>query len=148
MTTRNPKDTPGRRLLGGAWAFWRSAQLLYEFDPQALAWATMFVHMNLAIELALKGFLREKGYSEKQQVDLGHNLAKAFACARQEGFQPSHQAQEALILELNPHHQDMSLRYLQGTSVNLPVVRDALAIVLSLVRDLHTQAKIPVPDNP
>ena len=94
------------------------------------------------------GFLREKGCSEKQQIDLRGDATKALAEAREQSSKPSHIAQEAMVQELKPHHQDMSLRYLKGTSVNLPEARNALAIVQSLIYDLHTQAKIPVPDKP
>jgi hypothetical protein len=138
------RDTPGRRLLGGAWAFWHAARLLHEYDPDALAWATIFVNLGLAIELAVEGFLREKGCSEREQLDLRHDLMMAFSRAREHGFNPSHPAQEDVIAELNPHYKDMSLRYLTGTSVELPEVRNSLAIVRALVFDLHTQAKLPI----
>lgn len=135
----DPHDRPGRRMIGGALAFLRSATLLLEFDPQALAWATMFVQLAFAIELGLKAYLREEGLSEKDQFYLRHDLVKAFELAVAAGFKPRHPAVEMLIRELNPHHKDMSLRYLTGTSVDLPKIEDSIVVVGWLLQDLHEQ---------
>ena len=120
-------------------AFLQSARLLLAHDPEALAWATMFSHLGNAIELGLKAYLREMGMTEKEQMALRHDLEKAFEKAVERGYQPPHPALEALIKELNPHHKDTSLRYLVGTSVNLPEVSDAIVVVGWLLQSLHEQ---------
>ena len=135
----DPHDRPGRRMIGGALAFHRAASLLLEHDPKALAWATMFVNLGFAIELGLKAYLREMGMSEEGQIALRHDLVKAFNKALEAGFQPPHAAVEALIVELNPHHKDMSLRYLTGTSIDLPEIAQAIVVVGWLLKALHEQ---------
>jgi hypothetical protein len=132
-------DTPGLRLLSSGGAFLRAAKLLHESDPKSLTWAPYYVNIGLAIELGLKGFLREKGVSETQQIAIGHNLEKAFYEAVRLGFMPKHPAQERFVKELNPHYKDMSLRYQVGDSVVLPELRDAIAITDSLIGALLLQ---------
>ena len=132
-------DTPGRRLIGGAFAYWRAAELLYAFDPTSLAWATGFTNLGLAIELSLKGFIRERGGSEAQQRSLNHYIGRALTQAKDMGFQPSHPAIAEFVLELDPHYSDMSLRYLFGTSVELATMPNAIAIVHRLLMDVSAQ---------
>jgi hypothetical protein len=87
-------DTQGLRLIGSGIAFWKAAKLLHEDDlrtnPQALAWAPCFAILGLAIEVGLKGFLREQGMSDTEQKALGHDLVKAFHESLARGFRPTH----------------------------------------------------------
>ena len=133
-------DTPGLRLISSATAFWRAAKLLHEYDPQSRAWAPCFVNLGLAIELGLKGFSREHGMSEAEQIALRHDLVKAFqeSCAR--GFRPTHPLQSKLADEINPHYKDMSLRYQIGVSADLPLLEDAINATYSLVQALYHQS--------
>jgi hypothetical protein len=89
-------DTPGLRLLSSAMAFCRAATLLHAEDPKALAWAPCFVNLGLAIELGLKGFLREQGMTEAEQKAFGHDLVSAFDAALAGGFKPSNPLQQEL----------------------------------------------------
>ena len=136
----NLPDTQGLRLISSAMAFWRAAKLLHEYDPQSLAWAPCFVNLGLAIELGLKGFSREHGMSEAEQIALGHDLVKAFqeSCAR--GFRPTHPLQSKLAAEINPHYKDMSLRYQNGVSANLPPLADAIDVAQLLIEALYLQS--------
>ena len=133
-------DTPGLRLTSSALAFWKAAKLLHEDDPQSLAWAPCYVNLGLAIELGLKGFLREQGMSEAEQIALSHDLVKAFqeSCAR--GFRPTHPLQSTLAAEINPHYKDMSLRYQNGLGVNLPPLADAIRVAQLLIEALYIQS--------
>jgi hypothetical protein len=135
----NLPDTPGLRLLSSGAAFLSAAKLLHESDPKSLTWAPCFVNIGLAIELGLKGFLRENGVSEAQQIAIGHNLEKAFSEAVRLRFMPPHPAQGAFVKELNPHYKDMSLRYQIGESVSLPELRNAIAITDLLIGALLLQ---------
>ena len=139
MSARNINDTPGRRLAGGAFAFLRAAELLHESDPASWAWATCFVNIGFALELGLKGFLRERGFSEEEQVAIGHDLSKAFYAATARGFKPSHPLQRPLMDELSPHFKKMSLRYLDGSWVDLPAISDAIIVARLLILDVHEQ---------
>jgi hypothetical protein len=89
-------DTQGLRLISSGIAFWKAAKLLHEDDPQSLAWAPYFVNLGFAIELGLKGFLREQGMSDAEQKALGHDLAKAFHESLARGFCPTHPLQSKL----------------------------------------------------
>ena len=133
-------DTPGLRLTSSALAFWKAAKLLHEDDPQSLAWAPCYVNLGLAIELGLKGFLREQGMSEAEQIALGHDLVKAFQESLARGFSPTHPLQSKLADEINPRYKDMSLRYQIGVSANLPLLADAIDVTFSLLQVLHLQA--------
>ena len=139
MPPTSPKDTPGRRLAGGAFAFLKAAELLHEDDPASWAWATCYVNIGFALELALKGFIREKGGSEKEQRDVGHDLLKAYHHACAQSFRSSHPLQLPLIEELNPHFKDMSLRYLTGEWIELPGISEAIAVTRFLILDVHEQ---------
>ena len=133
-------DTPGLRLISSGIAFWKAAKLLHEDDPQSLAWAACFVNLGLAIELGLKGFLREQGLSEAEQKALGHDLVKAFRESVARGFRPTHPLQSKLADEINPHYKDMSLRYQIGMSLDLPLLNDAISVAWSLMEALHQQS--------
>jgi hypothetical protein len=133
-------DTPGLRLLSSAFAFWRAAKLLHEDDPRSLAWAPCFVNLGLAIELGLKGFLREKGMSDAEQKALGHDLVKAFQESVVRGFSPTHALQSRLADEINPHYKDMSLRYQIGGGADLPLLQDAINVTSSLMQALYHQS--------
>ena len=135
----HPKDTPGRRLAGGAFAFLRAAELLHEDDPASWAWATCFVNIGFALELGLKGYIREKGGSEKEQRDLGHDLSKAYQAALDRGFKPSNAYSGWIIEEITPHFKDMSLRYLIGGEVQLPSISHAIGLTRILIVDVHEQ---------
>ncbi|MGH7112157.1 MAG: hypothetical protein ACREFK_17245 [Stellaceae bacterium] len=132
-------DTPGLRLLSSALAFCRAAELLHEDAFGSLAWAPCFVNLGLAIELGLKGFLRENGMSEAQQKAFQHDLVCTFKAALARGFNPPHVLLEALVNEINPHYKDMSLRYQIGTSVNLPPLEDAIVATRLLLHTLYIQ---------
>jgi hypothetical protein len=135
----NLPDTPGLRLLFSALVFCRAAKLLHDEDPNASAWAPCFVNLGLAIELGLKGFLREQGMSEAEQMALRHDLVRAFDAALARGFKPSHPLQLTLAKEINPHYKDMSLRYQNGTSVSLPPLEDAIYMTRLLLNDINIQ---------
>jgi hypothetical protein len=133
-------DTQGLRLISSGIAFWKAAKLLHEDDPQSLAWAPCFVNLGLAIELGLKGFLREQGMSDAEQKALGHDLVKAFQESLARGFCPTHPLQSKLADEINPHYKDMSLRYQIGASVDLPLLKDAIYVTQLLMDALHQQS--------
>lgn len=133
-------DTQGLRLISSGFAFWKAAKLLHQDDPQSLAWAPCFVNLGLAIELGLKGFLREQGMSEPEQKDIGHDLVKAFQECLARGFRPTHPLQSTLADKINPHYKDMSLRYQIGVSVDLPLLKDAISVTRSLMDALHHQS--------
>jgi hypothetical protein len=133
-------DTQGLRLISNGLAFWRAAKLLHDDDPLSLAWAPCFVNLGLAIELGLKGFLREQGATDAEQKALGHDLVKAFQESIARGFCPTHPLQSKLADEINPHYKDMSLRYQIGTSVNLPLLDDAIMVTGLLMQALHLQS--------
>jgi hypothetical protein len=97
------------------------------------------VNLGLAIELGLKGFLREHGMSEAEQIALRHDLVRAFDAALACGFKPSHPLQQTLAKEINPHYKDMSLRYQNGTSVSLPPLKDAIYMTRLLLNDIYIQ---------
>jgi hypothetical protein len=90
-------DTPGLRLISSALAFLRAATLLHEEDPQSRAWAPCFVNLGLAIELGLKGFSREHGMSEAEQIALRHNLVNAFQEALARGFKQTNPLQLKIV---------------------------------------------------
>ncbi len=121
-------------------AFLRAAELLLESDPRLLAWSAMFVNLGLAIELGLKGFFREKGGSEEQQVRLGHDLVATYQVVCAQGFRPPRPLCETLITEVNLAYKNMSLRYLVGTKLDLPHVGDAIIVTRELLLALHEQA--------
>jgi hypothetical protein len=133
-------DTQGLRLISSGIAFWKAAKLLHEDDPQSLAWAPYFVNLGFAIELGLKGFLREQGMSDAEQKALGHDLVKAFHESLARGFCPTHPLQSKLAGEINPHYKDMSLRYQIGVSVDLPLLKDAIYVTQLLMGALHQQS--------
>lgn len=140
MSSGTHEDTPGRRLAGGAFAFLRAAELLHEADPASWAWATCYVNIGFAIELALKGFLRERGGLEKeQQHEIRHDLSEAYCRAINRGFQPSHPLQKPLVDDLTPHFKDMSLRYLTGEWIELPSISEAIGVARLLILDVHEQ---------
>lgn len=136
---KRPKDTPGHRLAGGAFAFLRAVELLHKDDPASWAWATCFVNIGFALELALKAFIREKGGTEKEQRGLGHDLAEAYTTAIMRGFRSSHHLQKSLVEKLAPHFKDMSLRYLTGEWIELPRITEAIHIARQLILDVHEQ---------
>jgi hypothetical protein len=115
------------------------AELLHEDDARSLAWAPCFYNLGQAIELGLKGFLREKGMNEAQQRTLQHDLVKAFEVALANGFDPPHILLGTLVSEINPHYKDMSLRYQIGTGVSLPPLKDAIGATQLLLHTLRTQ---------
>ena len=77
--------------------------------------------------------------SEAEQKTFQHDLVRAFDAALARGFKPSHPLQLALAKEINPHYKDMSLRYQVGTSVNLPLLGDAINVAELLMRALYIQ---------
>jgi hypothetical protein len=132
-------DMPGLRQLSSALAFCRMAELLHKVDPRSLAWAPCFYNLGQAIELGLKGFLREHGMDEAQQRALGHDLVRTFEAALAGGFKSPHVLLAALVNEIGPHYKDMSLRYQIGTGVNLPPLEDAIGATQLLLNTLYTQ---------
>jgi hypothetical protein len=102
--------------------------------------------VGLALEVSLKGFLREHGMDEGGQRKLGHDL-EAFREAVAHGFKLGNPFQEKLAGEISPHYKDMSFRYQIGTSVNLPAMQDMIGVARSLVHDLYMQTRAKYPQK-
>jgi hypothetical protein len=94
------------------------------------------------MELALKAYLRARGTSEGEQKALGHDLSALLRRSVELGLQPSHEAIPHYVDALSPHHKDMSLRYLEGDSVDLPGIMPTYAAVRQLIDDVVAQASL------
>ena len=81
------------------------------------------------IELALKGFLRGKGYTIPKLVNIGHDLEKAIKHALAEGIEAHHQFTTAFLNDLakaNFCYKNKDFEYLLAGIVYLPKTPDVL----------------------
>ena len=139
MPIMQPGDTPEKRLLSGGFAFAEAAILLFEANPVTTPWATCFVNLGFGFELGLKAFIRARGGTVGEQRRLGHDLQALLRRAEELGFSPSHPGIAAYVADLSPTHMDMSTRYLEGESAELPAIEGTYAAVRQLLKDVADQ---------
>ncbi len=66
-----------RGLIKYAWDYFKSFEDLHEKHPKSVErYEVKYYLLCHAIELAMKAFLHEKGYTRKQLSDIGHDLEK------------------------------------------------------------------------
>ncbi|HUD09866.1 MAG TPA: HEPN domain-containing protein [Patescibacteria group bacterium] len=66
-----------RGLIMYAWDYFKSFEDLHEKHPKPISrYEVKYYLLCHAIELAMKAYLREKGYTRKQLLDIGHDLEK------------------------------------------------------------------------
>jgi hypothetical protein len=121
MNRRAPRRRGGDWLL--AYAFRRNAAGFHGTAEAALdrhPEATRYF-LAIAIELALKAYLLERGISDDwNRIHIHHDLTKALKCARRAGFNSAPDGLVALAALLNPYYK------VHGISAMAP---DAIASV-------------------
>ena len=66
----------------------------------------MLQHVGIAIELSLKSFLQDHGWSDERcRLELRHDLAKALAAAKKLGLRPSHPDLARVVAVLSPFYR-------------------------------------------
>lgn len=133
-------DSPGARLLSAGFAHLRAASFLAKDDAEQVAWPVTFTNIAFAIELGLKGYLHSQGVNRPALKNIGHDLSKAFTMAVARGFKSSHPAIQKLVDEVSPRHKNMSLRYIEGDTVQLMKITTALGLSECLLYDLTKQS--------
>lgn len=94
----------GRHLLENAAEFATGARSAASRDRDFRG--IMFQHVGIAIELALKSFLQNRGWSDEQcRLELRHDLVKALAATTKLGFRPSEPDLARIVAVLSPFYQ-------------------------------------------
>jgi hypothetical protein len=90
-------------------------------EPQYL---TILYLIGHSMELALKAFLRSRGYNETQLQKIKHNLPRALRAAVEFGF-PKRAAEDERLLELldSTYGAYRRLQYDRATAINVPLLR-------------------------
>ena len=66
----------------------------------------MLQHVGIVIELALKSFLQDRGWSDERcRLELRHDLVKALAATRKLGFRPSDPDLARIVAVLSPFYR-------------------------------------------
>lgn len=66
----------------------------------------MLQHVGIAIELSLKSFLQDRGWSDERcRLELRHDLVKALAAAKKLGFRPSDPGLTRVVAVLSPFYR-------------------------------------------
>jgi hypothetical protein len=147
LTVANHDGSALARLLcAGAQGFLVAAEATHERHVNESAepehWPAITVNLCFALELSLKAFIALHGGSRETLKKIGHDLVRGLAEARAAGYAPEHPAVPDLITILGPLHVNHSLRYLEKGSVELPEVRNMIAIVGFHVRDVGVKIAI------
>jgi len=90
---------------------------------------TILFLLGQSIELALKSFLRSRGYTEAQLVRIKHNLPKSLRAAVNHGFPKPHPTDVQLLELLDATYgAQRKLQYHRASAVNLPLLRPVRAL--------------------
>lgn len=93
-----------------------------------------YLLVGFSLETVLKAaYVQLGGDMKVAKREIGHDLAKALACANGQGFQPANEQLQWLVETMADVHRDHSLRYLTGDG-ELQVADEACS--LKIVDDL------------
>ena len=104
---QQPPGSPGAGLLAGARECSRAVSVLAHHSAGVGAIAILAAH---AVELALKAFLRQGGWSDDQLRPMGHNLLDTWSAADEAGLALGAVPSWVKILD-RIHHQPFAGRY-------------------------------------
>lgn len=90
----------------------------------------LFVH---GIELALKGFLHEKGQTLDELQRYGHKLVELMELSKAKGFVPSELDTASIVARLDKSLEKARLRY--DFDFDLPMIDDVLRVANGILRD-------------
>jgi hypothetical protein len=96
-------------------------------DAQSLgnpASAGQFVLVMHAIELALKSYLHERGYSLEDLKKVGHKLDKLFATAQAKGLSVGDPNAQSILSRLDKAGEQTAIRY--DFCFEMPLIGDVL----------------------
>jgi hypothetical protein len=101
--------------------------------------AVHYVLLIHAVELALKGFLHEKGFTLDQLLERGHDLNRLLEDSRSKGLGVSNPDTDVILSRLNDGGKKARIRY--EFQFSMPLHQDVISVVQALLR--ATQPPIP-----
>jgi hypothetical protein len=110
--------------------------VLFVQDGEALgnrATAGQFFLFAHGIELALKGFLHEKGRTLEQLERIGHKLGELLESCRAEGLALSEADTAAIVARFDKALVKAKLRY--DFDFDMPLLEDARRVVRGILKD-------------
>jgi hypothetical protein len=121
---------PSGRLFSASLGFFEVARAAHRSDGM-FHWPAFYVNICYSIELSLKAFLVQRGASKSSiRHQVGHRLGVALNMAVSAGYRPPDDHLRVLIGMIGSHHQDHSLRYLEGdVQVHAPAPEETLRAV-------------------
>jgi hypothetical protein len=110
--------------------------MLFVQDSEALgqrASAGQFVLLVHGIELALKGYLHQRGHTLEDLRDIGHKLRKLLDLCKAEGLVLSEPSTDHVIARFDAALDKAKLRYEFG--FELPLFADARQVARGILQD-------------
>lgn len=111
--------------------FLKSARTLRSVHHKVRFFIPTYFCICQSIELSVKGFLRGKGFTDKQLRQIGHDLVAAFQEAQANGLQEliSFTDEDLAVVDLiNPYYKQKDLQYSISGLKSIPEI-DALIAV-------------------
>jgi len=136
------KRLTSRGLLRYAWDYYRAFEVLYEkFSKVTEMYEVKYYLLCHSIELAMKAFLREKGFTRKQLLGLGHDLEKLIRTLYENGVVIDVESMKRTF-SLNDYYKTKQFEYPQTGSKSLPsldAMKSSTHLLLSMVRNSITR---------
>jgi hypothetical protein len=99
-------------------------------------WLPMYFLICHSLELSLKAFLAERGYSEKKLRSIGHSIAKCLREAEEKGLTVSLTQPDRLdVMGLDPHYSAKALEYFYHEAKTFPNIEN----LINITKILRTQ---------
>ena len=138
-----------RGLLQYAWDYYAAFENLYDKYPKVSEmYEVKYYLLCHSIELAMKAFLREKGFTRNQLLEIGHDLEKLIYILHENGVLIDVGSMERTF-SLNDYYKTKQFEYPQTGSKILPSLEEMKSsthLLLSMVRNSITN-ELPRPSK-
>ena len=123
-------------LIRYAWDFYRAFENLQEKNPQLTTmYEVKYYLLCHSIELAMKAFLRKKGYTRKQLMKIGHDLDKLIIILHENNVLIDVDSAIRTIM-VNQYYKTKQFEYPQTGYKEFPSLEDmksSVCLLLSMV---------------
>lgn len=103
-------------------------------------WPPFFATAGYAIELSLKAYILQRGGTERDCRNVGHDLQAAMRKACEHGLQQPCKEITTLLAKIGPYHRHSNFRYMKPVDVStLPSVVQTLNVTQKHIEKVANQ---------
>ena len=141
------KRLTSKGLIKYAWDYYKSFELLHKEKPKILdLYPVKYFLLCHSIELAMKAYLREKGYSRLQLMNIGHDLEKLIRLLHEKGVSMDISSM-VRTFSLNDYYKTKQFEYPQVGYKEFPSLDDMKSYVHLLLSMVSNSIYKLLPNN-